>query len=171
MATNSMVFDPCSLKAVLSRSTVCSDGASRGIKSTVNDAADGAFILGEPSSLHRSFVNLIDNALKYSPDGGNVAIELRIMELDRQSFVSVTLADEGEGISEDMIDTLFERFASDDSRSKGTVKGAGLGLNFVATVIERHGGTIRAENIAAKNGQKGGAKFTILLPLAPEPEQ
>lgn len=142
---------------------------ARGIKSTVIDVADGAFILGEPSSLHRSFVNLIDNAIKYSPDDGSVDIELRTMELDRQTYVSVTIADEGGGISEEMIGTLFERFASDDSGSKGSVKGAGLGLNFVATVIERHGGTIRAENVGANKNRKSGARFTILLPIAPEP--
>lgn len=144
---------------------------ARGIKSTVQDLADGAFVIGEPSSLHRSFVNLIDNAIKYSPDNGGIEIKLRAMELDRQPFVSVTITDEGDGIADDIIGNLFDRFASDDGASKGTVKGAGLGLSFVAAVIDRHGGTIRAENIIAKKGGQCGAIFTILLPIAPEPTQ
>ncbi|GAB5486857.1 MAG: CHASE2 domain-containing protein [Parasphingorhabdus sp.] len=143
---------------------------ARNIKSTVEDESEGAFILGEPSSLHRSFVNLIDNAIKYSPDNSTIAIMMRIMELDKDPYVSISIKDEGDGISEDMLDNLFERFASDDTGSKGSVKGAGLGLNFVAKVIERHGGSIRAENIQDKKGSKGGAQFTVLLPTAPDPE-
>ncbi len=137
----------------------------RGIKATVDDQSDGAFVVGEPSSLYRSFANLIDNAIKYSPDNSQLIIILRNISLDQQPFVAVTITDEGEGIAEDMLDNLFDRFVSNDAESKGTIKGAGLGLNFVAAVIERHGGTIRAENI-----REGGARFTILLPLAPEPE-
>ena len=136
----------------------------RGIKSTVDDQTDGAFIVGEPSSLYRSFANLIDNAIKYSPDNSKISILLRNISLDKQHFVSVTITDQGKGIAEDMLGNLFERFASNDAASKGAVKGAGLGLNFVAAVIERHGGTIRAGNV-----RDGGAQFTILLPLAPEP--
>ncbi|MEP3226739.1 MAG: CHASE2 domain-containing protein [Parasphingorhabdus sp.] len=138
----------------------------RGIKSTVQDQSDGAFIVGEPSSLYRSFANLIDNAIKYSPDKGKIAIVIRDILLDQDPFVSLTITDQGEGISDDMLDQLFDRFVSNDADSKGTVRGAGLGLNFVAAVIERHGGTIRAENI-----RDGGARFTILLPLAPEPDE
>ncbi|QTD57240.1 CHASE2 domain-containing protein [Parasphingorhabdus cellanae] len=136
----------------------------RGIQSSVEDQTDGAFIIGEPSSLYRSFANLIDNAIKYSPDNSKITIQLRNIAIDKQLFVSVTIADQGNGIAEDMVDHLFERFASNDLDSKGAVKGAGLGLNFVAAVIARHGGTIRAENM-----RDSGACFTVLLPLAPDP--
>ncbi|MEP2101200.1 MAG: CHASE2 domain-containing protein [Parasphingorhabdus sp.] len=138
----------------------------RGVKSTVDDQSDDAFIIGEPSSLYRSFANLIDNAIKYSPDNSKITILLRNISIDKQPFVSVAITDQGNGIAEGMLDNLFERFASDDADSKGAVKGAGLGLNFVAAVIERHGGTIRADNV-----RDGGARFTILLPLAPEPAE
>lgn len=136
----------------------------REITSSVEDQTEGAFIIGEPSSLYRSFANLIDNAIKYSPDKSVITILLRTIALDKQAFVSVTITDQGKGIAEDMLDHLFDRFASNDLDSKGAVKGAGLGLNFVAAVIERHGGTIRAENL-----REGGARFTVLLPLAPDP--
>ncbi|SIN66009.1 sensor domain CHASE2-containing protein [Parasphingorhabdus marina DSM 22363] len=136
---------------------------ARKIKCRVEDKSDGAFIVGEPSSLHRSFVNLIDNAIKYSPDKGAINIGLRRIDLDKQPFVSIEISDQGPGVSPDMIGQLFERFASDDSQAQGQVKGSGLGLSFVAAVIERHGGSVRAENL-----RNGGARFTVLLPVAPD---
>jgi len=143
---------------------------ARSVKCQLDDQSEGAFVLGEPSTLYRSFVNLIDNAIKYSPDGGIVSIILRNINLDKQPHISVTIADQGEGIAPEMLDVLFERFATDDSGSKGSVKGAGLGLNFVAAVIERHGGSISADNKRAKKDDQSGATFTILLPLAPDPD-
>lgn len=139
---------------------------ARGIQCEVDDQSDGAFVSGEPSTLYRSFVNLIDNAIKYSPKNGIVAVAIRVTELDRQPFVSVAIADQGDGISKEMLGQLFERFASDDSMAHSSIKGAGLGLNFVAKVMERHGGHIRGEN-----QRDGGACFTVLLPLAAEIEE
>ena len=138
---------------------------ARNIRCEIDDQSDGAFVSGEPSSLYRSFVNLIDNAIKYSPDGGLVTIVIRMIELAGQPFVSVAIADRGEGIAEDLQGQLFGRFASDDRKSHSSIKGAGLGLNFVANVIARHRGHVRGEN-----HRDGGARFTVLLPLAPEPE-
>ncbi|MEO9599694.1 CHASE2 domain-containing protein [Parasphingorhabdus sp.] len=138
-------------------------GKARSIRCEVDDRSGGAFIIGEPSSLYRSFVNLIDNAIKYSPEGGLVTVGIRLTELDGQAFVSVAIADQGTGISEDMLGQLFERFASDDRMAHSSIKGTGLGLNFVSKVIRRHGGHIRGEN-----SRDGGACFTVLLPLAPE---
>jgi signal transduction histidine kinase len=141
-------------------------GQARNIRCEVDDRSDGAFISGEPSSLYRCFVNLIDNAIKYSPDGGVVMIVIRVTKLDGQSFVSVAIADQGKGISQEMLGQLFERFASDDSTAYSSIKGAGLGLSFVAKVMERHGGHIRGAN-----RRDGGACFTVLLPLASELEE
>ena len=138
---------------------------SRGITADVDDQTGGAFVNGEPSSLYRAFVNLIDNAIKYSPDNGQIAIRLRTLEIDKQPYVAVAVKDQGEGISDEMMGQLFQRFASDDQAARSSIKGAGLGLNFVATVIERHGGTIRGEN-----PRDGGACFTVMLPLAPDHE-
>jgi PAS domain S-box-containing protein len=140
-------------------------GHARSIRCEVDDQSDGAFVHVEPSSLYRSFVNLIDNAIKYSPDGGIVTIKIRVTELDGEPFVSVAIADQGEGISEAILGQLFERFASDDRMANSSIKGAGLGLNFVAKVIARHGGHVRGEN-----RRDGGACFTVLLPLAPDLE-
>ncbi|WP_417622917.1 CHASE2 domain-containing protein [Parasphingorhabdus sp.] len=139
---------------------------ARAIRCEVDDQSEGAFVRGEPSSLYRSFANLIDNAIKYSPEGGVVTIAIRVIDLDGQPFVSVAIEDQGKGISEEIQGQLFERFASDDRLAHSKIKGTGLGLNFVSKVIERHGGNIRGEN-----RRDGGACFTVLLPLAPELEE
>lgn len=139
---------------------------ARGIRCEIDDQSDGGFVSGEPSSLYRSFVNLIDNAIKFSPDGGALRIGIRVTELGKQPFVSVAITDQGNGISQEMLGQLFERFASNDRKARSSIKGAGLGLNFVAKVMERHGGHIRAEN-----SRDGGACFTVLLPLAPDVDE
>lgn len=139
---------------------------ARGIASHVDDQTGGAFVHGEPSSLYRSFVNLIDNAIKYSPDNGKIDVTMRVIDIDRQPYISITIADQGDGISAGIQEQLFGRFVSDDKAARSNIRGAGLGLNFVAKVIERHGGTITGEN-----HREGGACFTVLLPIAPDPDE
>ncbi|GGB63424.1 CHASE2 domain-containing protein [Blastomonas aquatica] len=126
----------------------------RGVQIVLIDNSDTAFIAAERESLFRALVNLFDNAVKYSPEGGTVTVHLRTAD----GALVISTADQGEGIDAVVLPQLFQRFAS-DGRGTG-VKGIGLGLNYVAAVIERHGGTI-----AGSNADTGGAVFTITLPL------
>jgi PAS domain S-box-containing protein len=130
----------------------------RGIKFAFGDSSNGAFVLAEPDRLFRAFCNLIDNAIKFSPDDGTIN-----MAVARQSSeIVVTVSDSGPGIPPEILPKLFSRFAS-GGEHKGRVSGAGLGLNFVQAVIARHGGSVTASNNAEK-----GATFTVRLPEAPE---
>jgi len=130
----------------------------RGIKFAFGDSSNGAFVLAEPDRLFRAFCNLIDNAIKFSPDDGTIN-----MAVARQSSeIVVTVTDSGPGIPPEILPKLFSRFAS-GGEHKGRVSGAGLGLNFVQAVIARHGGSVTASNNAEK-----GATFTVRLPEAPE---
>ncbi|MDZ7587993.1 MAG: CHASE2 domain-containing protein [Parasphingorhabdus sp.] len=122
----------------------------------VESAAEEAFILGEPSSLFRAFANLIDNAIKYSPEGGSVTITVTA---DRPDMASVKIADQGQGLSDAARAVLFERFGHDTAGAAGAVRGSGLGLYFVASVVAAHGGSVTGENMAA-----GGARFEVILP-------
>lgn len=126
----------------------------------VRFAIDGeeceCFVLAEADSLMRAFANLLDNAVRHSPAGA--VIEVSVGPLGEES-VRVTIRDHGAGIDDHLLDRLFEPFA----RGSGEERGFGLGLAYVASVIARHGGTIRAENAAG-----GGACFTVTLPLAVE---
>ena len=97
---------------------------------------------------------LLDNALKYTPDGGSVTVS--VGEEDNGS-VALAVSDTGVGISEEQLPLVFERFhRADSSRSEG---GAGLGLSIARQIAEAHGGQIRVESTPGK-----GSTFTLLLP-------
>lgn len=128
----------------------------RGIKFAFGDSSSSAFIIAEPDRLFRAFCNLIDNAIKFSPDGGTISATVA----SQGSEIGVTISDEGAGIAPDILPRLFSRFASGGAH-KGRVSGAGLGLNFVQAVIQRHKGSVCATNNAGR-----GATFTVKLPKA-----
>jgi CHASE2 domain-containing sensor protein/signal transduction histidine kinase len=130
----------------------------RGIRFAFGDSSNSAFVIAEPDRLFRAFCNLIDNAIKFSPDNETIAIAVARQAPD----IIVTITDNGPGISPDILPRLFVRFASGGQHS-GRVSGAGLGLTFVKAVVERHGGSVTAANNA-----KAGATFTVRLPEAPE---
>ena len=105
--------------------------------------------LGEAPALDRAVTNLLDNAAKWSPDGGHVTVRL--------SDGVLTVDDEGPGIPPEERERIFDRFwRSADSR---TLPGSGLGLAIVRKVAERHAGTVQAaENVG------GGARLVLKLP-------
>lgn len=136
----------------------------RRITFTFDDRSDSAFILGEPNSLSRALGNLIDNAIKFSPDNGSVDFEIRTLVRDERPHVVITISDQGKGIDGEILPRLFGRFISSE-KQVGRAKGTGLGLMFVRAVAARHSG-----NISGRNRESGGASFTLTLPVAPEVE-
>lgn len=111
---------------------------------------------GDNSRLHRALLNLFDNALRYSPDGGVVRVSL-----DRRGeWCQLSVADQGPGLSEDDLAHLFERFyRGDPSRARSQRIGSGLGLSIVQQIAVTHGGRIQASNHA-----EGGAVLEMILP-------
>jgi two-component system, OmpR family, sensor kinase len=96
---------------------------------------------------------LLDNAVKYTPDGGNVTVRAE----EENGGVALAVSDTGVGIAEDQLPLVFERFyRADPSRSDG---GAGLGLSIARQIAESHGGELRAKSAPGK-----GSTFTIFLP-------
>lgn len=126
----------------------------RGVQIALTDDSDSAFIAAERESLFRALVNLLDNAVKYSPDGGTVSVHIDVAE----GPLRIVTRDQGKGIDPAILPHLFQRFASDGTG--GEVKGVGLGLSYVAAVVARHGGSI-----VGSNAEGGGAVFAIRLPL------
>jgi two-component system sensor histidine kinase MprB len=104
---------------------------------------------GDPNALERAVTNLLDNAAKWSPDGGTVTVRLAGGEL--------TVADQGIGVAEADLPHVFERFYR--SAEARTQPGSGLGLAIVRQAAERHGGTV-----TAARGPDGGALFRLSLP-------
>ena len=110
------------------------------------------WVVGEPSALERAVTNLLDNAAKWSPDGGTISVRLDDGVL--------TVDDQGPGIAPEDLPHVFERFwRSKESRS---MPGSGLGLSIVRQVVERHGGSVQAGA-----SPSGGARVTLRLPGTP----
>jgi PAS domain S-box-containing protein len=112
-------------------------------------------VLADYERLEEVLVNLVENAIKYSPKGGLVEIIAR----STSDEVIVSVTDEGIGISADDRDRLFERFSRLDSRLVSQMKGTGLGLYICKAIVEAHGGRIWAE---AAPGS--GSRFSFSLP-------
>jgi two-component system sensor histidine kinase MprB len=113
--------------------------------------ADASVVRARPLALDRAVSNLLDNAAKFDPSGGPIAVEVHAG--------SVVVLDRGPGIAADDVGRVFDRFfRSEDARSR---PGSGLGLAIVRDVAESHGGTV-----FAANREDGGARVGFSIPLA-----
>jgi signal transduction histidine kinase len=121
-------------------------------------APPGIVVIADRTRLEQVAANLIDNAVKYTPAGGRVDVEVR---RDAGAAV-VQVRDTGQGIPRDELPRIFDRlFRGDTSRAE---RGLGLGLSLVKAIVEAHGGTVEV------NSEPGnGSVFTVRLPLNPEP--
>ncbi|MEB3350043.1 MAG: ATP-binding protein [Cyanobacteriota bacterium] len=114
-------------------------------------------VRGEAPRLHRALLNLLDNALRYSPDGA--AVEVDLQRSGQWGLVAVR--DHGPGLSQEDLDHLFERFyRGDPARARSTRAGSGLGLAIVQQIALTHGGRVQAYNHS-----QGGALLELVLPL------
>jgi signal transduction histidine kinase/CheY-like chemotaxis protein len=118
-------------------------------------APDGIVVAADPGRIEQAVMNLLENALRYGPDGG--PIEVRVT--GDASRATVEVADRGIGIPADRIGHVFDRFFQ--AHSERNYGGMGLGLFITRQIVERHGGEVAA---AARPG--GGTSFTIGLPRA-----
>src|SRR5687767_3508508 len=123
------------------------------------DGADGARVSGDPDELRAAFSNLLDNAVKYSDDEVRVSVSVSAEDDKR---VVVRVADKGIGIPNAQLKRIFKRFYRVPGRFMARVKGTGLGLFIVQSVVRKHGGRVFAES----PGLGHGSTFTIQLPRA-----
>ena len=144
------------LKLMLEQLTEVFDSVSedKGITIIKNFCEKTIQISGDPSKLQRAFANLLDNAIKYSPENSQVTISLKQSDQN----IELKFSDQGKGISEEDQVRIFERFYRVDSSR--THKGNGLGLNLAKAFIENHKGKLTVESEANK-----GSSFIISLPL------
>lgn len=118
---------------------------------------DEALVIGDAGLLQRVFVNLLTNALKYSPQGASVGIELTQEGAD----FCCCVFDTGYGIAPEDLDRLFESYERIDREEHASERGIGLGLAFVEATVKRHGGRIVVESEVNK-----GSRFRVMLPAA-----
>jgi signal transduction histidine kinase len=121
------------------------------------EGIDLPVITGDGDRLAQVFTNLVDNALKFTPEGG----QINLRAIQAAGGVQVDVADNGTGISADILPYIFDRFYQADlSRPGGKHHGAGLGLAIVKEIIKAHGG-----KISVRSAPGTGSTFTIILPL------
>lgn len=137
----------------------------RGVALAFNYPDDLPYIWGDEVILRRVLLNLLDNALKFTPAGGSVrgtlAVDGAAAPGDREPGVRVTITDDGPGIPADERALIFERFVT-FNRGGGQVRGTGLGLTFCKLAVEAHGGRIWVEDAPG-----GGSRFVFTLPGMP----
>lgn len=119
---------------------------------------NAGLISGDAGRLQQVVWNLVNNAIKFTPSGGQ--IDLRLERVD--SHVEISVADNGQGIRPELLPYLFDRFRQGDAKSNRSHGGLGLGLAIVKHLVEMHGGTVSASSA----GLGRGAKFTVTLPVA-----
>ncbi len=112
-----------------------------------------------PEDLRTAVLNLLDNAVKYSPNGVHVVCSVAIV---RYTQVALTITDTGLGLAPDQLKRIFKRFYRVPGRNEVKIKGTGLGLFLVRTIARQHGGDIAATS----PGPNLGSTITLTLPLA-----
>jgi CheY-like chemotaxis protein len=119
--------------------------------------AETDVITGDPERLQQVIWNLLSNAVKFTPEGGQVSVQVERVD----PHLQVTVKDTGKGISRDFLPHVFDRFHQADSSSTRRHGGLGLGLALVRHLVELHGGTVSADS----PGEGQGTSFIIHLPL------
>lgn len=130
-------------------------------------AQDVPLILADQRRLREVLDNLLENAIKFSPDGGRVQVTIRpvIQTGDSQGMLEICVSDMGMGIPTEHLERIFDRFHRVDTRLTREVNGLGLGLTICKRIVELHDGLIWAES----DPEGKGSAFYVRLPLDAEP--
>lgn len=136
---------------------VCGNHAEeKGISIRANLPSRLPPLFGDPDMLAQVLINLMDNAIKYTPSGGNVTVSASTEEDE----IRIDVADTGVGIPADSLSRIFERFYRVDKARSRELGGIGLGLAIVKHIIKGHGGRVEVKSAPGR-----GSVFTIYLPL------
>ena len=114
-------------------------------------------IMGDRDKLTQVLANLLNNAVKYSPNGGEIVVSTRV----EGAAAHLVVRDHGMGIPNEALETIFERYGRVESRATRYIRGTGLGLPIVRQIVQLHGGTVWAESTVGE-----GSLFHVTLPLA-----
>ena len=134
--------------------------AQKNLVFEAESAEDSLVISGDATRFQQIIVNLVQNAVKFTNEGGKISVNLFRIE----NRARLVVKDNGIGITGEIMPHIFERFRQADSSTKRAYSGLGLGLTIVRNLVELHGGTIEAESA----GENHGATFTVEVPLTEE---
>jgi signal transduction histidine kinase len=127
-----------------------------------SDAGDGCWIRADRSLMTRALVNILNNAVKYSPPETRITCTIGALS-GSPARVQCTIRDQGYGIPVEQQSRLFQRFSRFHEGDQPETGGAGLGMAFVKTVVTRHGGDVHVASAPGK-----GTTFTVTLPALDE---
>jgi PAS domain S-box-containing protein len=140
----------------------------------INGMGEKIYIKADEYRISQSLINLLNNAIKFSPYNSTITITLKQVQDARElipahafrgqlgegPYVLISVSDQGAGIDPDKLRKVFERYYQAENINTRTAQGTGLGLNIVKNIIELHGGAVWAES----GGRGAGATFVMLLP-------
>lgn len=132
---------------------------AKGVQITTELPAGSVAVLGDPTRLRQIAWQLLANAVKFTPSGGVVGVDVHATP----EHAMLTVVDSGPGIAPLFLPHIFERFTQEDPSSTRTAGGLGVGLSLVRDLVELHGGEISARN----REDRMGAIFTLKFPLQP----
>ena len=135
---------------------VRSDAREKGVAVQLQLEARDHMSVGDAARLHQVLWNMLKNAIKFTPAGGEVVVRTTNSADNR---IRIEVSDNGAGIDPAFLPSIFEPFTQGDRRSAGATSGLGLGMSIAKTVVEMHGGTISAQS----EGLGKGATFTVEL--------
>jgi signal transduction histidine kinase len=161
-----LTLAPLDLAAVVRQGceSVAATAAAKHVELRVDTERVPGVVHGDATRLQQVVWNLVSNAIKFTPAGGQVTVRLRA---DR-NYAEVSVSDTGIGIAPEVLPHVFDRFSQGDSSLTRPFGGLGLGLAIVRHLVELHGGTV----LASSSGTGRGAAFFVRLPIhsaAPHP--
>jgi PAS domain S-box-containing protein len=143
------------IQAVVDDERLAAEAKSINLRAVLN--SDIGPFLGDADRLQQIVRNLLANAIKFTPDRGDVQVLLK----RNDSHIAITVNDTGQGIAPELLPHVFERFRQADSSNTRSKGGLGLGLAIVRQLVELHRGTVTAES----PGENAGTTFRVMLPL------
>ncbi|QMW00345.1 tetratricopeptide repeat protein [Spirosoma foliorum] len=138
-----------------------SSAEQRNIRLSVKLSPERLLVSHDADQLEKVVTNLLSNAFKFTPNGGEIMVQAELIQVDGYAFVQIIVEDNGFGIAPEQADRVFERFYQGEASRMDWQPGTGVGLSLVKEIVELHKGTIRIDS------QPGaGARFVVLLPVA-----
>ncbi|MEM6281580.1 MAG: HAMP domain-containing sensor histidine kinase [Chloroflexota bacterium] len=152
--------EPCSLRLLIGEGVSFLGGAAaeHNITITTNIPEDLPDVPADPNLLRQVINNLVGNAIKYNVAGGSITVTAKTTD----SHVAFAITDTGKGIPAEYHQQIFEPFERGKFNNRSKIRGSGLGLSIVRTIVEKHRGTVTLESTVGK-----GSTFTVSLPMQP----
>jgi signal transduction histidine kinase len=148
---------PCNIRDIAQKAADSVAVLAQGKKLTIQVGGDSAGVAVDRDIMHRVFVNLLGNAIKFSPEGGTIGIAIS----STGKTVRATVTDQGRGVPPEYHKKIFEKFGQVASRQENKKYSTGLGLTFCKLAVEAHGGQIGVESTVGQ-----GSTFWFTIPKA-----